>query len=168
MGLFTIKNNIVQINPDNLAIPEFRDIWEADKSKSKEYAYKALSYVYFLCDYRSPYYSYPEDVRELQVIKDFVRDPNWIVTEHIKQACKKYEEFQNTLPIRMVKAGRKAGEEYINFFTNEGYNHKNFTSNLEKMGNIMKSLDVLEERAKKEDKNEEKIRGGGEILDRER
>lgn len=168
MGLFSIKNNIVQIDPNHLAIPEMLVIWESDKSKNKESAYKALSYVYFLCDYKSPYYSYPEDVREEQVIKDFVRDPKWKVTEEIKQACIKYNEFQETPVIRMVKAGRKAVEKLIKFFEDEGYNHKSFTSNLEKMGNIIKSLDVLEERAKKENVTTEKIRGGGEILDRER
>ena len=168
MGLFSVKNNLVQINPDSLPIPPFKEIWERDKTKNKEKAYQELSYCFYLCDYKSPYYSYPEDQREYQVIKDFIRDDKWKPDSLVNEACRKYNEFQETAIIRLLKAARGAVEKLIIFFQTEGYNHKSFTSNLKEMGNILKSLDMLEEKAKKEITSEEKIRGGGEIKSRER
>ena len=55
MKLLDLKNSRVVISPEALLIPEFQKIWEKDKSKDKEKALKELSYVYFICDYKSHY-----------------------------------------------------------------------------------------------------------------
>ena len=168
MSVFILKNNIVQINTDFLVVPEFKELWDRDKSKTKERAYKELSYAYFMADYKSPYNVYPEDQREEAILKDFIRDAEWKPDDLVKQAVNRYIEFQDTPTLRLVRAARKAVEKLIIFFETEGTDHKSFTSNLKELGNITKSLDMLEEKTKKEQTSEERIRGGGEIKTRER
>ena len=78
MAVFTIENNVVKVNPEMLLIPEFKDIWDRDKSKDKGIAYKELAFVYFLADYKSVYTAYSPEEREDKIKQDFIRDTSWV------------------------------------------------------------------------------------------
>ena len=69
--LFDIVNGHVIMNPNSLAMPEFKAIWDRDKTKVKELAIKELSYVVFLCDesVKNPYHQYRLSER-IKVLKD--------------------------------------------------------------------------------------------------
>ena len=76
MKLFDLKARIVVVSPEALLIPEFKDLWDRDKSKDKLKAHRELSYVYFISDYKSPYRSsLTEDKLHGVVAKDFMKDP---------------------------------------------------------------------------------------------
>lgn len=167
MSIFNLKNHQVIVEPDKLIIPEFRYLWERDKSKNKEQATKELSYVYFATDYQSPYNVYPEDVRINKITEDFIKDPSWIPDEHIMAAVSKYRRFQETPSIRLLRGAQMGANKLEEYFRESDPSDPKFTSNLEKIGKIVESLDKLEEKVKKDTTKSDKIRGGGTIGGRE-
>ena len=51
MKLFDIQQGKVVMNPTILWVPEFRTLWDRDKSKHKEQAVNEISYIVFLYDF---------------------------------------------------------------------------------------------------------------------
>lgn len=47
---FEMKDGRLQMTEQFLMIPQFVDIWERDKSKTKDHANKLLFYIYLMCD----------------------------------------------------------------------------------------------------------------------
>jgi len=168
MAVFHLENNVVKVAPELLNIPEFKVIWDRDKSKDKGVAYKEIFYIYFTTDYKSVYNAYPEHEREARVIKDFIRDDKWIPDDEIKAACIKYDELQVTPTLRLLQSARTATDKLSQFFLIQDPEHKNYTSNLEKLGRLIESMDKLEEKVKKEQTNSNRVRGGGEARTREK
>lgn len=164
--MFKLQNNIVTIAPEELAVPEMRAIWDRDKSKDKGLAYKELSYIYFLCNFKSPYQSYPENKREQQVIHDFIRDDSWHPDEKITLAIEKYNEMQETPSMRLLRSARKTVDEISRDLQEMDDKSKTYT--LANLGKIIESIDKLEEKVKKEITTESRVRGGGEAKTRER
>jgi len=174
MALFDLKNGNIILNPDSLVLPGFREIWKKDKTKGKDKATREISYVYFMCDYNSPYSVYPNPKRKEVIIKDYMNEEGWKETEDIKIAIKRYIAFQETHTMRLMRAAKGASDKLAGYFEtidflkvdDNGkpiYTAKDVAVNLEKVGNIVDSLDKLETRIKKEVKTDSRIRGGGEI-----
>lgn len=171
MHIFEIKNNQVVIQPEAFPIPEFNYLWNRDKSKGKEQAYKELCYVYYFTDFKSPYNSYPETEREQVIIKDFIRDDNWSPDSAILDAVLKYQKFQDSPSMRMLKAARSAQEKLTNYMQTgsaDDLDVKELMMVLSNIGKSIESVDKVEEKVKKEISSSEKIRGGGNIKQRER
>jgi hypothetical protein len=174
MSLFDLKNGNVVLNPDSLVLPGFREIWKKDKTKGKDKATKEISYVFFMCDYNSPYAVYPQHKRRDVICKDFMQDEKWKETPEVSEAMIRYKEFQETHTMRLMRAAKGAADKLAGYFENidflkiddKGkpvYTAKDVAYNLEKVGSIVDSLDKLETRIKKEVKTESRVRGGGDI-----
>tara|TARA_R110002167_G_scaffold199470_4_gene402721 strand:- start:106 stop:645 length:540 start_codon:yes stop_codon:yes gene_type:complete len=174
MALFDLKNGNIVLNPESLVLPGFREIWKSDKTKGKDKATREISYVYFMCDYNSPYAVYPNTKRKDVIIRDYMKDEKWEETEDIKLAIKRYIAFQETHTMRLMRAAKGASDKLAGYFENIDFlkvddngkpihTAKDVAYNLEKVGNIVDSLDKLETRIKKEVKTESRVRGGGEI-----
>lgn len=172
--LFDMKSGNIVLNPDSLVLPMFQKIWKTDKTKTKEKATREISYIYFMCDFNSPYMVYPEGKRREIVIKDFMKDEDWEESSDISIAMGRYSEFQETHTMRLMKAAKGACDKLALYFENVDfsekgekgkplYNAKDVASNLEKVGRIVESLDKLENKIKREVKSDSRIRGGGEI-----
>lgn len=168
--MFNIKNTTVIVDPEYLLIPEFKTLWDQDKSKDKAKAYKELAYVYFMSDYKSPYNNYLEQERKDIVKKDFMNDEKYQETEQVKAAIAKYESLQETPSMRMLKASRKAQEKITKYFETGvcDIDVRELMMTLASIGKSIESVDKVEEKVKKEITNAEKIRGGGQIKQRER
>jgi hypothetical protein len=115
--MFELKDGKFIIHPDQLALPFFRVIYDADKSKGKETAFKELSYVYYMCDYKSPYKNYPEDKRKQLILDDIIKDKTWKESKDIKEACIKYKELIETPEIRLLQALEAKTDELADFLT---------------------------------------------------
>ena len=103
MKLFDLKNSRVIISPEALLIPEFERLWRRDTSKNKEKALKELSYVYFTCDYKSPYLtSMVRDKVRLVVAKDFMKDTKSRPDPGMEEAIEKYKDLQVTASMRLL------------------------------------------------------------------
>ena len=165
MGLFSYKENKVVIEPDSLAIPVFREIWRRDKDRNKERAIKELSYIYFITDYKSPYNIYPDGKREDMIKSDFIKEDKWKPDDLIKSAITKYEEFQQTPSLRLLKAARKAQDEITNYLeTGECEKFpdiKELMTVVNAVGKAVESVDKVEEKVKKEMTNSNRSKGQG-------
>jgi hypothetical protein len=168
MGIFHLDKNVVKINDELLLIPEFKEIWERDMSKDKGMAYKEFAFIFFLTDYKSVYTAYPLEEREDKIKKDFIRNEKWVKDAAVDAAIKKYDELQMTPVLRMLHSAKVASEKLSAYFISEDPEHRSYTSNLEKLGKIIESIDKLEDRVKREETSTSRIRGGGDIKSRER
>ena len=99
---------------------------------------------------------------------------DWEETEDIKEAIRRYVDFQETYTMRLMRAAKGASDKLAGYFEDVDFlarddsgkpifTAKDVAVNLEKIGNIVDSLDKLETRIKKEVKTDSRIRGGGEI-----
>ena len=174
MGLFDIKNDQIVLNPDSLAIPAFRTIWDNDKTKGKSRATQVISYIYYMSDFQSPYAIYPEKKRKEILRDEFIKDDKWKAGKEVDEAIKAYRGFQETHTMRLMRAARSAADQLSIYFEeidfkekdDNGrpvYTAKDVAINLEKVGKIVESLDKLEEKIKKEIKTESRVRGGGDL-----
>lgn len=159
MELFIIEKNKVIASPEALLIKEFKDIWDSDKSTSKDRAVSELAYVYFSTDYKSIYQSYPEgEIRDNKIKEDIIRDTKWKSSELINKAIKKYEELQETPTLRMLKGARKAANVITSYYENleedkiDGRTVTSITTSLSKIGEVVDSLDKLEQQIRRETK----------------
>jgi hypothetical protein len=176
MKLFDIVNGKVTLNANSLAIPEFRYLWDRDEDVDKENAVREISYVVFLCDESigNPYRAYRENERQEVLVKDFIKEKKWKPDKYIDSAVKKYKEATQTTNSRLLKSAKNAAEKLSEYFDMIDFNEvdkdgksvfsaKELSSNLAAVGNIVKSLNQLEDMVKKEQLEANTVRGGGEI-----
>lgn len=179
MGLFNLEDSSVVVDPDVLGVPPVKKIWDRDKSKKKEKAYKELSYVYFLCDFNSPYAVYPEHKKREVLAKDIMKDLDYVPDNDLEYLIQQYRDFYETTSMRLIRAARTACDKLSDYFEHidfkelddDGrpvYTAKDVAMNLAKVGDIVNSLDKLEDKVQKEIKSESKIKGGGDVGSYER
>lgn len=100
------EGNII-VDPSLLMIPEFNKIWVSDLDNTKSNAFAIFSYIYFLCDYKSPYNSYGLEKEEF-IIRDFFKDKNIDVkSPDILAAIQKYNELKKIPEIHVLEATRE-------------------------------------------------------------
>lgn len=121
MKLFDIVNGTVVLNPNSLVIPEFKKIWDRDKSKTKEQATKEISYIVFLCDFNSPYNSFRENDRDKVVKQDFLKDESWEPDTLIVEGIKKYKLLQETPLLNMLRAAMNVVNKTTDYFNKVDY-----------------------------------------------
>ena len=180
MGLFDLRNNKIILDPEKIAIPEFLVIWNADKSEDKIKAERLLTYIYFLCDYNSPYAIYPENERKNILMEDYMKDyKKEIKKSSMINAIEKYKAFQQTTSMKLLEAAKVACNKLSDYFHGVDfkeldengkpvYNAKDVALNLKSIGGIIESLNKTTDQVKKEITSSSKIRGGGEAGDYER
>jgi len=173
MELFDIEGGKIVLNPNVLYIPEFKEIWDRDDTEGHDIATKEIAYVTFMKNMSSknPYNAYSIKDKELKVRKDTIKkEPDDI----IKKALDRYEEFQNTVNTRLLMGARSAADKLVGYFEkvdfdlvdNYGkpiYSARDLSSNLKEVGNIVKSLVLLEKQVQKEQLDSQDVRGGSEI-----
>jgi len=175
MKVFDIVDNTVVLNPQSLNIPEFKAIWDRDKSKTKGIASKEISYIVYIYDESidNPYRAYKDDEREAVVRKDFM-PANWEPDELVLKAIEKYKDLKQTTNSRLLRSAKKAAEKLSEYFDSVDFNMKDaggkpifssrdLAANLKEVAGIVKSLNTLEEMVKREQMESSKVRGGGEV-----
>jgi len=129
-----------------------------------------ISYVIFLCDYKSPYNAYNEVEKPRIIKEDFIKNSKWEPDKVILDAIKKYENLQQTTNTRLLRSAKKGAEKLAEYF--EGvdfsilddngkpiYTAKDLASNLGAVGNIVKSLVQLERQVQSEQVEVSNVRG---------
>lgn len=170
--LFDIENNVVVFAPQTLAIKEFKDIWDKDKSKDKNMAFKEMSYIFYKHDYRSVYSRYFEEEREIRIIED-LQLVNWKADSKVKTAEDKYKELSKTQSMGLLEDAEFSIEQLrfyfrnINFIKvdNNGkplYTAKDLMANIKQLGQVIKGIKELKEEIKKEEQSSNAMRGGRE------
>ena len=131
-----------------------------------------------MCDFKSPYNNMEEDSKKEILKKDFFNS-TWSPDEDISKAIIKYNLLQETPSMRLLKDAKKALDKIRNYYTGVDLNERtergaivnkitDLSSSMSNIGRMVESLDKLEEKVKKEQLKETKIRGQKDITDYER
>lgn len=176
MELFDIEGGNIVLNPNSLYIPEFKKIWDRDKTKKKDKATAEIAYITFKHNLSNdnPYLAYPEKEKEGKLKKDIFDDEQWEPDELIQKAEIRYREFQNTHSARLLHGARSAADKLAEYFENIDFNKldnygrpvysaKELSGNLKDVSNIVKSLKQLQEQVEKEQMEAKTARGDVEI-----
>lgn len=166
MRLFDIVNGVVQMNPTTLWIPEFKALWDRDKSKDKKKATSEISYIVFMYAYTSPYSGYSEKERERKVKLDCFGKlaEEWKPDEYVKKATKKFLSLQETPTLRLLKAANIALDKIKEYYDNVTPDMANeIIKNTKELGSLVKSLDILTRQVEKEQLENSNVRGGQSI-----
>lgn len=179
MKAFDIEGGRVVFQPQFLAVPAFKKVWDKDKNKNKHKAYNELSYVVFLCDntISNPYRNMAESLKEEVLKRDVLGDVDYKITDDLKSAIEKFNQLKETTSSRLLKSAKIAAEKLSDYFENKinfddldsngkpVYSAKDLASNLGAIGKIIESLKKLEEQVLKEQLDGGTARGGAEIGD---
>lgn len=108
-------NNKVEIDEYSiLLVKEFSDLWESSRNKTKEdptgklktKAFKELTYIYLMQDFKSPYFQYTEQEKHIEAMRDAGLTENDTKDEKFRAAYNKYGEIlNNDFYLRVIKSG---------------------------------------------------------------
>lgn len=169
--LFEVKNNTVVYAPQVLLINEFKNLWDRDKSKTKDQANKELAYIYYATDYRSIYSNYIGDEKIQRIKRDLKLDKSWKEDKDIKAALDKYQELSKTQSMGLLEDAKEAIEKLRAYFKTVSlttlddngkpiYSAKDLISNLAALGKVVSGLKELETEVLKEQQGSNNMRGG--------
>ena len=165
--MFDIKGDQIILNTEDLAIPPFKDYFNA--ATDKQAALNEIEYVIWLYKWNTPYEAYPEKERAQRVAKDIFKTDSYVPTPQVQELAKRFIEFQETPGTRLLTASQTAAEgliEALNVYSKGGIDIDTaikITRILKDVGNIVKSLDIAMKQAKIEQLETGKVKGGGTI-----
>jgi hypothetical protein len=165
--IFDIVGTNISITAEGLTVPEFKKIWQRDKSKDKGRAVKDLSFVVFMADTskKNPYRNYSESDRKDLLIKDFDTNSGDIL---IDEAIEKYKTLNTTRYKRLVTAALESSDEMIKYykgvkFGSPDFDLKEYQTSISTLTKSLKDLRELEKQLDLDVEEESKVRGQGEI-----
>ncbi len=183
MSLFRIEGFKVIVDPELRLIKEFKDLIAEDKHREKKNVLVWFAYIYHMYDYKSPYQLYDIKERHLRVVKDLDLAADFKLSNRMNKAVDKYKELRTTPTVKTLITTKQAltsAEKAIQALTHKietllldnededrdtvGEAVKNVTKLLEIAEKLPKMSDIivnLEDKVKKEQSGESKLRGGG-------
>lgn len=164
MDIFELKDNQVIIKTAALTIPEFKKIWDGDKSKAKNEAFKEFAYIYHCVNYNSPYSNFPEDKKEESIINDIINDKKWKPSKETKEAKEKYIAITQTSKQRLLESAKYKIDEIAKYLKDTPLDENSSKSILEIFKSIsttVKNFDEIENAVKKESEQNSTRRRGG-------
>lgn len=160
------KDEIIP-DPMLMLVPEFRRIWDRDKTKNKEKAKREFAYIYFICDYKSEYNTFGLE-KEESIAKDIMKDKKYVPDDIVIEAIEKYDKLQLTSSMRYLKSIRMTVDSLIAYLDSLKYDPDNtdsykpaeITKSLKDIETILEKLEKWEKKVFEEEE-EMVIRGGG-------
>lgn len=173
MRIFELSNNQPIVTVEALLVPEFKKIWDRDKTKDKSKAFNELRYIYFSTDFKSLYLSIEAGDRQEKLAEDFIGDSKWKPDKDIIAACGKYKEFQNTATMKFLESNIFAMESMSKYFRNIDWDEANergipkykiteVSTAVKNAGGIIDNIEKLKEKVSKEQSlSKDRARGQG-------
>lgn len=180
MRLFREESFKVVVDTELKLIPEFKALLTRDRTKDKKEALKEFSYIYFIHDHKSPYYIYPEDERRLRVATDTGLGKDYKPDDKVQAAVAKYLELSKTPTLKSltsIREGLLTSSRLIDSLREridaaladpdlEDIDPvvRSVTRMLEiseKLPKAIENITTLEEKVRKEESNDTRIKGGG-------
>jgi hypothetical protein len=165
----------LQITAEAIALGPFKKIWDRDKSKTKDRAKNELAYIYYLCDYKSPYFNTSNLEERHEEIKKAIFASTWEPDNVITEAVDFYRERQRTFSLVLLEdaigamARLSSYIRTINFDENEingktgevrpKHDIKKFADTMKGIPATLKALKELEETVRKEQEQNNDLRG---------
>lgn len=161
--MFQLINSKVEIDPNILALPFVKIIWDLDKSKDKSVAYSELSYIFYLIDFKSPYATFDYERRKDLIKRDILKNPKYKESKEVKEALVKYRELSFTPSMELLESARGILKKLKDYFDGVNFSNKisdkNGNEKLEYEPNdVLKSMDMLSKATESINKLEEKVR----------
>ena len=95
--LFKYEGYKLHISEEAFVLKPFKEIWQRDKSKSKDKALQELGYIYFMSDPRSDYqYLVDEEERSKAIKEGEGIDSKWKPDKLVLDAITFYKSFKPT------------------------------------------------------------------------
>jgi len=172
--LFDIVGGNVIMNPTILWIPEFKELWDRDKTKNKKNAVREISYIVFLYSFKSPYLAYSEKDRKVKILQDYFDNKDWKPDKEVEAAIKRYNDLQETATTRLLNASLRLCDKVTEYFDSIDFKEKDklgkpihtlndVVKNMKDVGPVVKSLETLKDQVLKEQMDKSIIRGGTDI-----
>lgn len=188
MNVFVYDNNENKLIIDEyniLLIKEFNALWDVERNKCKEdktgkkriRAYKELTYIYLVLDFKSPYFQYLEKDKHEAALDDSGLKESDLKDEIFLAAFHKYKEIQNADPIlSLIQTAYKTLHKMQVFLDNIDFNMdvdadgrplykpKDVIADIKSISEIRKQLKELEVMHKTDlAASGEKVRGDAEL-----
>lgn len=173
MKLFKYEGYKVVISEEAFALKVFRQIWNRDRTQSKDRAIMELGYVYFMMDPRSDYQYLVDEEERSNAIKEGEGLPsNWKPDKLIEEAMEFYGRFKPTAALLLedtryaVEKLRKLLREIdLKEVDDKGkpiYTLNTITATIKQVPGLAKDLDEAEKALASEMRAAGKMRGQGE------
>lgn len=173
MKLFKYEGYKIVISEEAFALKAFRQIWNRDRSTSKDRALMELGYIYFMEDPRSDYqYLVDRDERAKAIIEGEGLPSSWKEDKVILEAMELYSSFKPTSALLLedtryaVDKVRKMLRDIDLTETDEKgrpiYSIDKVLSAIKLVPPLVKDLDEAEKALASEMKQGGKMRGQGE------
>lgn len=170
MKIFELRNNQPIVTTEGIVT--FRELYDRDTSEKKDRFFQEMCYIYFLYDFKSYYLAYSPEVREKEIIKDYIKIPDWKPDDVVKRAVKKYKELINTFALRYLDGAREVTEKTMEYWKNVDYKVmtvkgepkykiNDVNKSVADAAKVLESLDKLTDRVQKEQALNSKSRGEG-------
>lgn len=181
MDLLTLKSHKVTPSPYLMQIKAFKALWKRDRSVDNANALEDLAFIYYFCDFRSPYMQYDEERRYFQLLNDVIGDKRrakWKIDAEMRDAIDKYNELQDTPVLRLLRTAEESISKCEAYFKDVDlvkkdsngkvvYNSREFMANITKLGELVDSVEAVRKKVIKEIQTSTRIYGGGQLGDYE-
>ena len=169
MKLFDILGGKVVIHSDALGIPCFKGVWDADKA-DKEHATKIISYIVLKNKWDSPYVqSMDSDTIEATLKKEIFGDTKYELTDKESDCERMYKRFCYTRTLEMLDNMRLKLDSISRYYKEslddelDEKKIKDLLAGMTSVGNVLKSIDTLENMVKAEEVSIGKVKGDSKI-----
>lgn len=175
MGLLTMDNGQLVIQPELLALPVFEVLWTRSSNDKHAQAIRELTYIYLMYDYDSPFrqYSMFEGVRHTKVLEALGID-SIDVDILLQKAAESYQEMHRTYSMLLLEDAEHALHKLRVYFRDVDllevddkdkpiYKASDLMSNLKNLGAVIKGLKELKAEVEKEQTEKVRIRGGAKV-----
>lgn len=173
MKLFKYEGYKVTISEEAFTLKPFKQIWNRDRTASKDKALTELGYIYFMVDPRSDYQYLVDDEERSKTIKEDQGLPaNWQPDRVVKEAMEFYGKFKPTAAL-LLEDTRYAVEKLrrllrdINLDDKDDkgkpiYTLNTITATIKQIPGLVKDLDEAEKALASEMRSQGRMRGQGE------
>lgn len=175
MGMLTLDNGLLVIQPELLALPVFEVIWNRGSDNNHARALHELTYVYYMYDYDSPFRQYPmaENMRHKKVLEAMGVEEIGIDVL-LQNAINSYQEIHRTYSMLLLEDAEEALHKLRAYFKDVDlltvdekdkpiYKASDLMSNLKNLGAVIKGLKELKAEVEKEQSEKVRIRGGAKV-----
>lgn len=165
MKLFKYEGYKIVISEEAFALKAFRQIWNRDRSTSKDKALMELGYIYFMEDPRSDYqYIIDREERSDEIKKGEGLPDSWKPDKAVQEAMQVYASFKTSSAL-LLEDTRTLVDNYrkklksIEFEDLEVKEVKELGAIIKQVPSLIKDLDEAERALAKEIAQSDKVRG---------
>jgi hypothetical protein len=172
MKIFDYKDFKLSIAvPEVLLIPEFKEIWEKDKTKDKQYSFKVFTYVFLMYDWKSVFINYDKEEKHNESFLASGLKESDLEKKEIVDLCLKYESIMNNdLTIVVINAMKESIHQFKQYFKEINFTEKvesgarkgslvysvsDYMRTMKDADQIFDTIDKLEEKLKEKLSNSE-------------